>query len=169
MFRHNIYISSILVNRGNPAKFSLIWRGTTWMGIIHYTQQRVKHVRQQFWQAHTHTHTHILKHPYMSCQTTTSKVLWDYTLNIIHLWPRTWYQFLFHNTELFFCKWGTGQVRSVFIIHVTIFRTNVSRDWLNTELVYIFVRGVFVIHCISYSISPLSALSHKWIIILCHR
>ena len=85
IFRHNIYISSILVNRGYPAKFSLIWRGTIWMGIIHYTHQSVKHVRQQFWQA---SHQ-ILKHPYLSCQTTTSRALWDYTLNIFHLWPRT--------------------------------------------------------------------------------
>ena len=44
IIRHAIYISIILINRGNPGKFPIIWKDSIWTGIIFDTQQGINNM-----------------------------------------------------------------------------------------------------------------------------
>ena len=44
IIRHGIHISIILINRGNPGKFPVIWKSTAWKGIIYDTQQGINNM-----------------------------------------------------------------------------------------------------------------------------
>ena len=75
IIRHNSHFSIVLINRSNPGKFPVIWKGTIWKGIVYDTQQggNQQYVRQQFLQASDQ----ILRCPFLSCQITIPKVLRD--------------------------------------------------------------------------------------------